>query len=122
MKSMSEAKEKEPVVTRKVERVIKEEVVEQSEVKGRLPEVESVIEKLERDVKGDQKKGEGQDDVTTTTVVPAGDDQPAVTLPVTQDDIVQGQKMSVWESLRWLAEWATRQIKRFAGRVRYKEE
>ena len=119
MNNMPEVKEKEPVVSRRVEQV-SEEVVQQPEVKERSLEVESVIEKIERDMKGDQKKGDVQDDVSTT-VVPTSDDQPAVTLPVSQDDVVQGQKLSVWESLRWLAEWAIRQIKKFHGRVVYRE-
>jgi len=119
MNNMPEVKEKEPVVSRRVEQV-SEEVVQQPEVKERSLEVESVIEKIERDMKGDQKKGDVQDDVSTT-VVPTSDDQPAVTLPVSQDDVVQGQKLSVWESLRWLAELAIRQIKKFHGRVVYRE-
>lgn len=78
-------------------------------------EVESVIEKLER--QRAKKAGDAQDDVT---VVPASD-QPAVTLPVTQDDIVQGKKLPILASLRWLVEWAVRQIKKLGGRARYHE-
>ena len=118
---MPELKEKEP--TKQVESIKKStesEVVYQPEEKRSL-EVESVIEKIERQARGDQQQNDIRDDVSGATVVSASDNQPAVTLPVTQEEVVQGRKLSVWDSLRWLAEWATRQIKRFAGRVRYRE-
>ncbi len=99
----------------------KKEDFQQGGEKERSFEVESVIEKLERQTKADQQQQDVSDDLSNTVVV-ASDDQPGVTLPVTKNDIVQGQKLSVWESLRWLAEWAWRQVKKFSGRVRYQEE
>ena len=118
---MPELKEKEPVVIKSEEQVVESEATYQPE-KERSLEVESVIEKLERQAKGDQRQSDVQDDVSGATVVPANDDQPAVTLPITQADVVKGRKLSVGESLRWLAEWAIKQIKKFNGRVRYKAE
>ncbi len=85
-------------------------------------EVESVIEKLERQTRVDNQNQDQNGDINAGTVVSASDDQPAVTLPLTQNDMTQGQKMSVWESLRWLAEWAVRQVKKFHGRVEYHQE
>ena len=119
---MPELKEKEPV--RQAEQIKKQpegEVVYQPEEKRSL-EVESVIEKIERQARGDQQQNDVQDDVSGATVVPASDDQPAVTLPVTKTDIVKGKKLKVTESWRWLVEWAIKQIKKFHGRVRYQEE
>ena len=114
MKGMPEVKEREPVARRK-ER--SEGVGSQVEVEGRQPEVESVIEKWERQVRA----GGMSDGVSGGVVVAGDDDQPAVTLPITREEMVRGRKLSVWDSLRWLAEWAARQVKRLAGRVRYKE-
>ncbi len=119
---MPELKEKEPV--RQTEQIRKQpegEVVYQPEEKRSL-EVESVIEKIERQARGDQQQNDVQDDVSGATVVPASDDQPAVTLPVTKTEIVEGRKLRVNESWRWLVEWAIKQIKKFHGRVRYREE
>ncbi len=114
-------KEREPLVKSDGEQISlnQENLTGQKE---RSLEVESVIEKLERQAKVDNRQQDANDDVSGGTVVPASDDQPAVTLPVTQDEVVQGQKMPVWMSFRWLAEWAMRQIKKFSGRVRYRGE
>lgn len=81
------------------------------------PEVESVVEKIERQRK---KKNDTSDDVSGT-VVPASDDQPAVTLPITKDDMQTGEKLSVFESFRWLVEWARKQVKKLGGRVTYEK-
>lgn len=112
---MPDVKEQEPTSSSQREPLSPLEGGEVSEEPERSPEVESVIEKLER--QRAQKTGDAQDD---TTVVPASD-QPAVTLPVTQDDMVQGKKLPILASLRWLVEWAVRQIKKLGGRARYHE-
>lgn len=36
---------------------------------------------------------------------------PAVTLPLSDDQIAQGLKQSVWSSWRWLAQWCVRKLK-----------
>ncbi|GEM_PF-5844239 len=78
-------------------------------------EAESVIEKIER-----QKKagGDVRDD---TTVVPASSGQPAVTLPVTQDDVKSAKKIPIISSLAWLVAWAVRQMKKLGGRAGYRK-
>ncbi|MBI5465562.1 hypothetical protein HY946_03040 [Candidatus Gottesmanbacteria bacterium] len=37
---------------------------------------------------------------------------PAISLPLTDDKIVGGLAASIWASLRWLAEWCLRQLKK----------
>lgn len=41
--------------------------------------------------------------------VPAG--APAVTLPLSDDQIARGLKQSIWSSWHWLAQWCVRKIK-----------
>ena len=36
---------------------------------------------------------------------------PAVTLPLSDDQIAQGLKQSIWSSWRWLAQWCLRKLK-----------
>ncbi|MCX6793518.1 MAG: hypothetical protein NTY06_00235 [Candidatus Gottesmanbacteria bacterium] len=36
---------------------------------------------------------------------------PAVTLPLSDDQIAQGLKQSIWSSWRWLAQWCVRRLK-----------
>lgn len=113
---MPDKKEQEPVSV--VERGAKtKETIEAPGKPDRSPEVESVIEKLETQ-RVKKSPGDVQDDASTV-VLPS--DQPAVTLPVTQDDIVKGKKLPIITSLRWLVEWAVRQVKKFGGRVKYHE-
>ena len=54
-------------------------------------------------------------------VAPASAAHPQIVLPVTQDVVKKGLHMKVWDSLRWLAEWSTRIIKMWPGKVMYKD-
>jgi len=53
--------------------------------------------------------------VSAMGVAPAGENipqqQPAVTLPLSDDQIAQGLKQSVWSSWHWLAQWCVRRLK-----------
>lgn len=44
-----------------------------------------------------------------------------VTLPLTEAEIKEDAHKSVWESVRWLAEWCMRQVKLLPGKVMYKK-
>ena len=48
-------------------------------------------------------------------VKPAGQNipaaAPAVTLPLSDDQIAQGLKQGIWNSWRWLAQWCVRKLK-----------
>lgn len=45
-------------------------------------------------------------------VIHQGGSQQSAALPLDDPQIVAGQKESVWSSIRWLAEWCLRQLKR----------
>lgn len=53
--------------------------------------------------------------VSQLGVKPAGQNipapVPAVTLPLSDDQIAQGLKQSIWSSWRWLAQWCVRKLK-----------
>lgn len=53
--------------------------------------------------------------VSAMGVAPAGENipqqQPAVTLPLSDEQIAQGLRQSVWSSWRWLAQWCVRRLK-----------
>ena len=53
--------------------------------------------------------------VSQLGVKPAGQNvpaaAPAVTLPLSDDQIAQGLKQGVWSSWRWLAQWCVRKLK-----------
>jgi hypothetical protein len=42
---------------------------------------------------------------------------PAVTLPLSDDQIATGLKQSIWSSWRWLAEWCVRKLKQVHGNL-----
>lgn len=46
--------------------------------------------------------------------------QPVIVLPLSQQKVQQGTKKSVVDSMRWLAEWCIRIIKKFHGKVVYR--
>jgi len=53
--------------------------------------------------------------ISAMGVQPAGQNipqaEPAVDLPLSDDQIAQGLKQSVWSSWRWLAQWCLRKLK-----------
>jgi hypothetical protein len=53
--------------------------------------------------------------ISAMGVQPAGQNipqaEPAVSLPLSDDQIAQGLKQSVWSSWRWLAQWCVRKLK-----------
>jgi hypothetical protein len=96
-------------------------IVEQKEHEVIPEEVEGWLEKLERgeDVKLPQPITDDQDQ---PLVEPSGThiEEENIILPTTETSLNQGLKAKVTSSARWLAEWALRLIKKFPGRVFYK--
>lgn len=89
----------------------KVEVEKKPELAGYIEEVEKAVE-LPTTV---------MDDYTGQVLLnPAKGEAKIVELPLTEDQVVQGLHMQVYDSLRWMAEWCVRQIKLLHGRVKYK--
>ena len=114
---MPENQEQELVVAGKEAPIPRPETKEITSDKEASLEVESVIEKLERNVK---QTGDKQDDVGATVAQPKSD-QPAVTLPITQDDVEEGEKLGMDSSFRWLVEWVKMMLRKFPGRAKYRK-
>lgn len=53
-------------------------------------------------------------------VSPAAPNQAQVTLPLTADDLKKGLQQKLIESIRWLAEWCVRLMKKYHGKAVYK--
>lgn len=47
---------------------------------------------------------------------------PVVVLPITEEDQKQGKKKSPNLSIRWLVEWSVKLMKKFSGKIIYREE
>ena len=87
----------------------------------KIPEaVEGWLEKLERqeDIKLDQPITDDQNQPVLQSATPqVTDDQ--IILPLEETDVSQGIKQKPTSSIRWLAEWCLRVIKKFPGKVFY---
>jgi len=87
----------------------------------KIPEaVEGWLEKLERqeDIKLDQPITDDQNQPVLQSATPqVTDDQ--IVLPLEEADVSQGIKQKPTSSIRWLAEWCLRVIKKFPGKVFY---
>ena len=84
------------------------------------PEVESWMEKVEHH----EVRAPNQVVVADQTAqMPTGDyaAQPVIVLPITQQAVQIGMKKSVQDSIRWLAEWCVKMMKKFHGLVVYRE-
>ena len=83
-----------------------EEVLENPEIGL---EVESHLERVEKDPAQMQKLAD--DYVKTVGIKPVPTGSQKVVLPLTDDQIKLGLHHKVWEAIRWLAEWCARQLK-----------
>jgi hypothetical protein len=45
--------------------------------------------------------------------------KPNITLPMSQQEVVEGLHKRVWKGVRWAAEWCVMMIKKYPGRVIY---
>ena len=83
------------------------------------PELESWMEKVEtHQVQPPQQVVVA--DQTATNLTGNYVAEPVIVLPLTQQKVQQGTKKSVVDSMRWLAEWCIRIMKKFHGKVVYR--
>lgn len=98
-------------------------------------QVESYIEKVEKKPEldeGDQSgMKKGADDVQMPKKITDDDDQvvaeavieePDINLPLTEEEVREGLHHKIADSVKWLSEWCVYVIKKYPGRVFYKEE
>ena len=83
------------------------------------PEVESLIQKVEKEIYLAKPITDdaGQPVMSSPTTV-----MPVITLPVTQSTYLAGLTQQITESIRWLAEWCRRLIKMLGERVAFRDE
>lgn len=78
------------------------------------PELEKFVEQTEK--QADKQPPETVIAAPTMpTNIPKTVKQPVVVLPMTQKDLQLGQRKNTTNSIRWLAEWCVRQIKKFSS-------
>ena len=84
------------------------------------PEVESWMEKLEKE---EGKLTQPVTDDKGQVILDDAQKQAGfkVVLPLTKDEVDQGLRLKVIDSLRWLAEWCLRLIKMFGNKVAYRK-
>lgn len=82
-----------------------EEIPENPEIE---PQVESHLEKIEKDPAQMQKL---TDDYVAAVGLNSSVQNKKPPLPLTDDQIKRGLHHEVWEAIRWLAEWCVRQAK-----------
>lgn len=99
-----------------------------------LQEVEGYIERVEKQVET-KKPGLLKSSQQTVAPVQVSDDQGnivmqaaqgkqdevKIVLPMDEEEIKKGLHHKVWEAIRWLAEWCVFIIKKYPGRVFYKQ-
>lgn len=84
------------------------------------PEVESWVEKVEHhEIQAPHEVVVA--DQTAQQLTGNYASEPVIILPATQQAIQQGFTQKITESMRWLAEWCTRIIKKFHGMVVYRD-
>jgi galactose-1-phosphate uridylyltransferase len=111
----SGAKEQEPVSpVGASERV---PIVEMREPKELPEEVEGWLERVERE---DVEQPRAVVHKGKTIVSPSAPQDVSVTLPLTEEEVKQGLHHKLVESVRWMAEWCARIVKKYHGRIAYK--
>lgn len=97
------------------------QVIETEKTAEIPPEVESWMEKVDHHDIAAPKEVVVADQ---TSAQPTGHyaAEPVIILPISHQKVQTGMKKSVTESIRWLAEWCLRVIKKFHGMVVYREE
>jgi hypothetical protein len=83
------------------------------------PEVAGWVERAENDQVPEPQTIVHKGQVYATSSTPQ---QVQITLPIGQAQIKQGLHHKVIDSVRWLAEWCVRIVKRYKGQVGYKQE
>lgn len=87
---------------------------------GELPvEVEGWVERVEQD---DVKDFEPIVHDGQTILSTSAPQQVDITLPISEDEAKKGLHHKVFESVRWMAEWCVRLVKKYHGKVAYKRD
>lgn len=81
------------------------------------PEIQEYIQKTERDMEEDHLPV-----IQHVGAEPKLANLPQIVLPLTKPVLASGLKATVTSSLRWLATWCLRLIKKFRGRIVYSSE
>jgi hypothetical protein len=84
------------------------------EVERRVTPISGAATQLKKPVTDDQT---GQVLVTSTTA-----QTPKIVLPLTKDEIEAGLTVKLVNSVRWLAEWCLRLVKKAAFKIKLKKE
>jgi hypothetical protein len=113
--SVTVGKEQEPASVKPSEVV---RVIEHREEAEVPPEVESWMERVER---GESKLPGPVTHQGQTLVQPAEPEEVKIVLPLTEEEVNQGLHRKIWESVRWLAVWCVRVMKKLGGRVIYSQ-
>lgn len=116
------------MATKEREKREKPEEQARQEVEGYIERVEKRPEIEEEDQTGMKK---GAADVSMPKQI-VGDDgrvvaeavaeEPEIDLPLSEEEVKKGLHHKVMDSIRWLAEWCVYIIKKYPGRVFYKDE
>ncbi len=84
------------------------------EVEGFIKKVEDNVDQIPQEIViADQQTGQSLPRVLA---------QPVVVLPITSKMEEEGKKKPLTYSIRWLIEWSWKMMKRFSGKVVYREE
>jgi len=121
--SAGRTKEQEPVTfsekAASVEPVVKIEEIPTSPEIEPQHEISGYMEKIEKET---ELAKPVTDDYTQQVLLKSSVNQnPIVTLPLTEGQVEMGLHRQVWEAIRWLAVWCVRQAKVLHGRVKYKQ-
>jgi len=87
------------------------------------PEIDSDVAAFVKPIGGQvTMPGSVGDDFGQTVMQQAASDDPAIVLPLTEEEVRDGLHHRVIDSLRWLAEWSVKLIKKYPGKVFYQSE
>lgn len=87
------------------------------------PEIPPEVEKVEAVAGAEISLPQPVTDDTGAVIVDTPTpQQPAITLPLTEEEIERGLGYKITYSIRWLAEWCKRLLKIFGGKFIYRPE
>jgi len=113
-----------PAVGKEIERPLTIEVTTQpTEQVGYVEKVEKQVEtQLGANTQPQQpsiKKTEVNDMGKIVSAQFAIQTKPNITLPMSQQEVVEGLHQKIWKGVRWASEWCVLMIKKYPGRVFY---
>lgn len=113
-----------PAVGKEIERPLTSEVATQpAEQMGYVEKVERQAETQQRaNIQPQQpqtKKADVNDMGKVVSAQFAIETKPNITLPMSQQEVVEGLHQKIWKGVRWASEWCVMMIKKYPGRVFY---